>query len=61
VTSPAPEYLTAAEAAAVLRVSVRTVYRQIRAGHLAAFPVGRALRIHRSAVQPAPEPGERAA
>jgi excisionase family DNA binding protein len=52
VTSPDPEYLTAAEAAAVLRVNVRTVYRQIRAGRLDARPVGRALRIHRSSLIP---------
>jgi excisionase family DNA binding protein len=52
VTSPDPEYLTAAEAAAVLRVSVRTVYRQIRAGRLAAITVGRTRRVHRSAVAP---------
>lgn len=52
MTSPDPEYLTAAEAAAVLRVNKRTVYRQIRAGRLAALPVGRALRIHRSSLTP---------
>jgi excisionase family DNA binding protein len=52
VTSPDPEYLTAAEAAAVLRVSVRTVYREIRAGRLAAVTVGRTRRVHRSAVAP---------
>jgi excisionase family DNA binding protein len=52
VTSPDPEYLTAAEAAAVLRVNKRTVYRMIRAGRLASFPAGRPVRIHRSSLTP---------
>jgi excisionase family DNA binding protein len=60
VTSTDPEYLTAAEAAAVLRVHKRTVYRMIRAGRLAAFPAGRPVRIHRDALAPA-KPGEVAA
>lgn len=52
MTSPDPEYLTAAEAATVLRVNVRTVYRRIRDGHLPVAPIGRPLRVHRSAVTP---------
>ena len=42
--------LTVAEAAALLRVSKRTVYRLIDREHLSATKVGAAWRIHREAV-----------
>jgi excisionase family DNA binding protein len=52
VTSPDPEYLTVAEAAAVLRVNKRTVYRRIQDGRLPTHPIGRPMRVYRSAVTP---------
>jgi excisionase family DNA binding protein len=38
-------YLTAAEVAAVMRVSTMTVYRLIKAGSLPALRVGRSYRV----------------
>lgn len=52
MTSPDPRYLTVVEAAAVLRIHKRTVYRRIRDGHLPTAPIGRPLRVLRSAVVP---------
>jgi excisionase family DNA binding protein len=46
-----PEILTAAEAAAALRVSVKTVQRLVALGHLRRVPYMRAIRIPRSAVE----------
>lgn len=42
------EVLTTEEAAALLRVSVKTVYRLVAAGRLPGRKVGRSWRFHRS-------------
>lgn len=47
---PRPDVLTAAEVAAMLRVSSMTVYRLIQAGELPALRVGRSYRILRADV-----------
>ena len=44
------EYLTAAELAAMLRVSGATIYRLVHAGHLPGTRVGRSIRVARTAV-----------
>lgn len=43
-----PEFLTVAEAAAVLRVQKRTLYAAIRKGQIPAIRVGREYRIPRT-------------
>lgn len=50
--TPAGEmrFLTAAEVAALMRVSKMTVYRLIHAGDLAAVQVGRSFRVPEKAV-----------
>ena len=45
-----PDAMTAAEAAQVLRVNVKTVYGQIRSGTIPAVRVGREYRIAKSAL-----------
>ena len=48
-----PEYLTVAEAAALLRVPASAVYTMITDGRLVAGKPGREYRIHRDAVRAA--------
>ena len=43
-------FLTAAEVAAVMRVSKMTVYRLVHSGHLPAIRVGRSFRVPEQAV-----------
>lgn len=57
MSDPATEYLTPAEVATVLNVHKWTVYREIKAGRIAAIRVGRALRIHRATLVPAKPEG----
>ena len=45
-----PDALCAAEAAELLRVNVKTVYKQIRVGAIPAVRVGREYRIAKSAL-----------
>ena len=49
--SGAPELLTVAEVANVLRVSTMTVYRLIKSGELAAIRVGKSYRIDNDVLQ----------
>lgn len=46
------EYLTPEQVASVLNVHKWTVYREIRAGRIAAIRVGRRLRVHPANVVP---------
>ncbi|HSW43928.1 MAG TPA: helix-turn-helix domain-containing protein [Patescibacteria group bacterium] len=48
---PEPEYLTAAEAAARLGISLRTARRRIADGSLASVRIGRAVRIPAAALE----------
>jgi excisionase family DNA binding protein len=47
----APKYYSLEEVAQILRISERTVTREIRAGKIRAFKAGRALRFTPEAVQ----------
>ena len=49
-TSESPEFLTVAEAASVLRVSLRTLRRRLAAGEIPHVRVGRQVRIPRKVV-----------
>ena len=49
-TSGSPEFLTVAEAASVLRVSLRTLRRRLAAGEIPHIRVGRQVRIPRRIV-----------
>jgi len=48
--SPAVQFLTVAEVAAMMRVSKMTVYRLVHAGELPAVRVGRSFRVPEKAV-----------
>ena len=50
MTFGSPEFLTVAEAASVLRVSVRTLRRRLAAGEIPHIRVGRQVRIPRKGV-----------
>ena len=43
-------FLTIAEVAEIMRVSIMTVYRLVHAGEMPAVRVGRSFRVHESAV-----------
>lgn len=45
-----PGYVTAAEAAEILRCSVRRIYRLVELGHLTAVKDGRRLLVHEDAI-----------
>ena len=47
---PAPDLMTVAEVAAMLRVSKMTIYRMVESGHLPAMRIGRAFRVPRASV-----------